>query len=103
VGHFPKRSAKAVFFRQTHQEQVAISQNNLEQIVEIVRNASGQCRDGFHLLGLEELCSQSPAFRPVGKKLENGGLSKVINMPWPNGQIEYISILAATFNLIMGW
>src|SRR5262249_29484341 len=54
-----------------HQKQIAIADDGLEQVVEIMRYAAGQFADRFHLLRLGELRLQRLLLRCVDD-VENG-------------------------------
>ncbi|PKN96368.1 MAG: hypothetical protein CVU43_21055, partial [Chloroflexi bacterium HGW-Chloroflexi-5] len=47
---------------------VGVADNRSQNIVEIMGNASGQCSDGFHLLGLDQLGFHAFAFGDVGEQ-----------------------------------
>ena len=47
------------------QHQLAVPQNDGQQVVEVVRHAAGQLSDGFHLLRLLILRLEGPAFGDV--------------------------------------
>ncbi len=62
----------------TLQEELGVSRDHHEQVVEVMGDAAGEATDGFHLLGLAELLLQGAAFGDVlGEQLEEDGVAVV--------------------------
>ncbi|EKD40685.1 MAG: hypothetical protein ACD_74C00247G0002 [uncultured bacterium] len=52
-----------IIFRQLQLQQLAVAEDDGEDVVEVVGNPSGQDADGFHFLGLDKLAFQHFLFR----------------------------------------
>src|SRR5207245_9711894 len=50
---------------QVFEQQVAVTQDHREQVIEVVRYAASQASHGLHLLGLEQLSLETPLLRDV--------------------------------------
>ncbi len=71
VGDFLRRAAKFGIIAHAVQQEFAVAGNHHQQIVEIVRNATGEPADCFHLLRLTKLLFQRALFRDVfGEQFE---------------------------------
>ena len=65
LAHFIQLGKRRIACRMTHQQQVAISHDGLQQVIEIMRDAARELSDRLHLLRLGKLRLQCPLLGSV--------------------------------------
>ena len=78
IGDLLGGSAKRRVRAEAIKQELGVTGDHHQQVVEVMSDASGKPTHGFHLLGLAELLLQSPVFGDVlGKQLEEDGVAFV--------------------------
>ena len=76
IGDLLRVSAHGGLVADTSQQELGVSRDHHEQVVEVVGDAAGEPADGFHLLGLAKLLLQGAAFGDVfGEEFEENGVA----------------------------
>ncbi len=69
--HLFDATVQRIFAWQVAQNHVAVTGDDCQQVVEVVRHAAGKSSDGFHLLRLAELVFELPALRDIDADAAN--------------------------------
>ena len=78
VGDLLRMSSHAWIIADLSQQELGVSRNHHQQVVEVVSDAAGEASHGFHLLGLAKLLLQGAAFGDVlGEEFEEDGVAFV--------------------------
>ena len=90
--------ASGIICLQLHLDEVSIADDGGEDIVEVMRNASGERAYRLHLLGMPQLLFELPYLRYIVQRLDNGDYSPGFGLLWDMNASRYKQGLSRCHN-----
>ncbi len=95
VGNLLRVTAQGGLVAELAQQELGVSGDHHEQVVEVMGDAAGEATHGFHLLGLAQLLLQGAALGDVlGEQFEEDGVSLVAESAPGEAHADHCAVVA---------